>query len=608
MTAPTTAPASSGDSSSGTGDTSDPLAQFQSDLDRLADLSDDDLRTLEQNITDAFDQADQGGDDTAAGQLADALDSVRNEIAQRSEAPSAAPVAASGSQPDGPAETTELPPAESPAPGQSSPDGPVEGTDPQTSPEGDQPAEAAPTPTSQENAVTASTVQVTEPEVPEGREPVVASASFTSAVVAGASLQGMEAGQTFTDRRQLAQKMARRIEQLQGLGGDGEKVLVASVRNDIPEDRMLKFGDPIGNREKIDAATDADAMRAFAASLPTEQQAMTAAGGCCAPLDTRYDLFGIGDTDRPVKASMAGFGADRGGIRFFEGPTLDAIGAAVGFWTCADDAAVDAADPDTWKVCARVDCPDEATALVQAVTLCLTFGVMQSRVFPEMVTANNNLALVSQARLSESALLSQIKAQSKAVNGGTVIAGLSFLRTLLVTVDRAAAYYRDRHRLAPTTPLRARFPVWMLSAIDADMVLQPPSTAQMADNFGMSQDEVLSFFRDRNINVTWTLDTPNPGVNGGGEYADLAAAGTVPGFPANMEWSLSIEGSFLFLDGGQLDLGIVRDSTLVRTNDYQTFSETFESAVRVGGEALWVTTPVTVTGRYAGPINAGTAA
>jgi hypothetical protein len=134
------------------------------------------------------------------------------------------------------------------------------------------------------------------------------------------------------------------------------------------------------------------------------------------------------------------------------------------------------------------------------------------------------------------------------------------------------------------------------------MVLQPPSTAQMADNFGMSQDEVLSFFRDRNINVTWTLDTPNPGTNGGGQYADIAGGGAIPGFPATMDWSLSIEGSFLFLDGGSLDLGIVRDSTLVRTNDYQTFAETFESAVRVGGEALWVTSPVEITGRFAGPL------
>lgn len=567
----------------------DPLADFQADLDRLADLSDEELQSLEQRITEAFDAADQAGDDTTLGQLADALDAVRNEIGQRSTAPTADPVAPTGEAPVmASAETAETPePAEQPA----QPEQPAEPTpeaapaeDPQTT-EGTQPAEE-PAPSPEENApVTASTVQVTEPEVPAGREPVVASAALATAVVAGANISGFTPGQEFADINAVSLAMSRRIEQLNKVGGDGEQVLVASIRSEIPEDRFLKYGDPIGNREKIEAAT--------------APEVITAAGGCCAPLTTRYDLFGVGDTDRPVKASLAGFGADRGGIRFFEGPTLDAIGAAVGFWTCADDAAVNAADPLTWKVCARVNCPAEAESLVQAVTLCLTFGVMQSRVFPEMVTANNKLALVAQARLSESALLAQIKAQSKKVAGGTVEAGMSFLRTLLDTVDRAGAYYRSRHRIAPTTPLRATFPVWMLAAIDADLVRQPPSTAQMADNFGMSVSEVEGFFRDRNINVTWSLDSHNPDVNGGGFYANVGDAGTLPAFPASVEWSLSIEGSFLFLDGGQLDLGIVRDSTLVRTNDYQTFTETFESVARVGGEALWITTPVVPTGRYA---------
>jgi hypothetical protein len=561
----------------------DPLADFQGDLDRLADLSDDELRTLESGLVDAFDAADSGGDDTGAGQLADALDTVRAEISKRSSAPAAAPVAASAETPDGPVNPTEPPAPESPAPEQT-PDQPAAEPAPDAVPDPNTPAPASPS--DQGEAVTTSTIEVTEPEVPADRAPVVATTA--SAIVAGANLQGIAPGQKIEAMDQLSKAMARRIEVVGKAGGDGEQVLVASIRNEIPEDRMLKYGDPFGNRAKIAEATSIDTI--------------TAAGGCCAPLTTRYDLFGVGDTDRPVKASLAGFGADRGGIRFFEGPTLDAIGAAVGFWTCADDAAVDAADPLTWKVCARVDCPDESESLVQAVTLCLTFGVMQSRVFPEMVTANNALALVAQARLSESALLSQIKAQSKAVTGGTVEAGLSFLRTLLDTVDRANAYYRSRHRISRNVPLRATFPIWMLDAIDADLVRQPPSTAQMADNFGMSAAEVESFFADRNINVTWTLDTPNPATNGGGQYAEVAAAGAIPGFPANVEWSLSMEGSFLFLDGGQLDLGIVRDSTLVRTNDYQTFTETFESVARVGGEALWVTTPVATTGRYAGPL------
>jgi hypothetical protein len=236
------------------------------------------------------------------------------------------------------------------------------------------------------------------------------------------------------------------------------------------------------------------------------------------------------------------------------------------------------------------------------VTLCLTFGVMQSRIFPEMVTANNQLALVAQARLAESSLLAQIKAQSKAVAGGTMEAGYGFLRTLLDTVDRAESYFRSRHRIARTVPLRATFPVWMLGAVDADLIRQPPSTAQMADNFGMSENEVLGFFRDRNINVSWTLDTHLPGDQRRWPVRAAQRGRDDPRLPRHHGVVAGDRGQLPVPGRRPLDLGIVRDSTLVRTNDYQTFSETFESVARIGGEALWVTTPVATTGRYAGPV------
>jgi hypothetical protein len=259
-----------GNGSGGSGGSGgDPLAQFQADLDRLADLSDDDLRTLEQNITDAFDSADSGGDDAAAGQLADALDTVRSEISKRSAAPPAEPVAAAAeaNQPNGPGQPTELPDQGQPAPGQTSPDGPAQPTDPQTT-EG-QPSGEPQSPDNQENtSVTPSTV-VREPEVPADRAPVVVSSGFNRTIVAGASLPGIESGSIFKDLHQVADKMARRIQQLQGLGGDGEKVLVASIRNDIPEDRFLKFGDPLGNREKIDKATQLDAITARTRANPS---------------------------------------------------------------------------------------------------------------------------------------------------------------------------------------------------------------------------------------------------------------------------------------------------------------------------------------------------
>jgi hypothetical protein len=41
---------------------------------------------------------------------------------------------------------------------------------------------------------------------------------------------------------------------------------------------------------------------------------------------------------------------------------------------------------------------------------------------------------------------------------------------------------------------------------------------------------------------------------------------------------LDHEGAFLSLDGGEFDLGIVRDSTLNATNDAEFFAESFSTS------------------------------
>ena len=56
--------------------------------------------------------------------------------------------------------------------------------------------------------------------------------------------------------------------------------------------------------------------------------------------------------------------------------------------------------------------------------------------------------------------------------------------------------------------------------------------------------------------------------------------------PDTCEVLLFGEGSWLFLDGGTLDLGIVRDATLTSTNDALVFAESFEEVALVNGESV----------------------
>lgn len=606
--------------------------EFDADLDRLADLSDDELNALEGRITDAFQAADDGGDDAAMGDLADALDRVRTERDRRSnesgpagaDAAAAPPVAANADPPPttagagesggvaasedaaagqqtapagtstGPATAENTPaasppssetPVQSDSPAPSTDAGPAE--DEQQSGDGEQ---ADSTSTSTDTPSTdggegqdreETTVASGEIEVPAGRAPVVTEPR--NVIVAAADIPGYTAGTVFAKPDDLYDAMSKRINTLSRLsGGDGEQVIIASIKSPVPEDRMLYANDPKGNEAKVNKLTDLDSL--------------VAAGGCCAPLTTRYDLWGLGDTDRPVKDALAGFQADRGGIRFFRGPSLADVAGGVGLWTCDDDeAAADGGDDAPVKVCVRVECPEEDTAGIQAITLCMTFGVMSGRVFPELVQRNTALAQVAQARVADATLLAQIKRGSEALNGGTAVYGAT--RDFLLTLARAAAYFRDRHRLRQNHPMRAILPSWLLDVLRSDLMLNPHSTAQIQDNYGISEAEITQFFTDRSINVTWALDSSDPALNGGGFYA--AATGTIPDFPKTVQFALYPEGAWLYLDGGTLDLGIVRDSSLIRSNDYMQFSETFEAAANLGAESWWITQPVEVLGKAA---------
>jgi hypothetical protein len=576
-------------------------------LARIAELSPAELTELQDALVAAFDAADAADDIPALESLAGQFTTVRAAITKAAEAPPAPAAPAPAAEP----KPSEVPTVEAAPPVAQ----PVDPTVPVGDPPNDKVAEPvaveatepSPTPATaaevtsiapttspaaevQEGLPVAASATTTDIAVPSGAEPVVAGGPQAH-VYAGHGITGFNAGSEITDSAKFGEALATRINSLMRLnGGDGEQIVIASIKTDAPEDRVLNMGDPLGNGQKIQAVIDPDAL-----VRNSDEGALVAAGGCCAPLVTRYDLWDNGgSTARPVRDALAGFRADRGGIRFYAGPELADVQGALGFWTCADDLAADATQPSTWKVCARIDCPPEQTAELQAITMCMTFGVLQTRIFPELAVANNKLALVAQARLADAALLAQIKAGSVAVTDGGTAWGV--VRDLMSALSRASMYYRDRYRLQDA-PLRAIFPAWILEMMRTELGTGPDWGRPFGTHYGVSEDEVRSFFATRNINVTFALDSSAPATMGGGFFPAISGA-ALPAFPTTVQWALFPEGAWLFLDGGQLDLGVVRDSTLVRVNDYMEFSETFEAAAHIGGESLWITSTVNVSGTY----------
>lgn len=394
-------------------------------------------------------------------------------------------------------------------------------------------------------------------------------------ITAGADLPGITAGSEFSSVKEVAQALLSRKHVMgRTSGGDGEQHTVASFTTTFPSERMLNANDIEGNRSKINAVTS--------------PEAVVAAGGLTAPVETSYEIFELGETSvRPVRDALAVFGADRGGLRFMTPPVLTDLEGAVSVWTLQDD--IDAATaeaPNPVKPCLRVAAGVEVTVYIDAIPLCLTFGNLSSRAYPELVERHTQLAMVQQARFAETRLLTRIGALSTQVSAGSQ---LGAARDIFVQLEQAAAAYRSRYRLDPSAPLRTIFPEWFKNALRADLTKQLPGDGRDG-TFNLAEAEINKWFSTRNINVSWHLDGET------GQIFGAQADGALLGFPANVIWYLFSEGTFLFLDGGTLDLGLVRDSTLNGTNDYKVFVETFEGVAKVGVEALRVTSALAIKG------------
>lgn len=353
----------------------------------------------------------------------------------------------------------------------------------------------------------------------------------------------------------------------------GEQVIrLATVHAPYPDDRSL------GRDSRLNAA------RVDAALAP---EALVAAGGLCTPVETLHEVFGIAVADRPVRDALPAFGADRGGVELPVAPRLASVAAGVGLWTLADDEAANVDDPTTPRKPVRVaGCGQFETVHVHAVTRRLRLGNAMARYAPEHVASLLKLLLAEHARRAESQLLAQVSAASTAV---TSLATLGASRDLLTDVELGAVAYRSRHRMGRVKALRVILPEWTHALLRADLTRQMPGDRTTA----VTDAELEEHLAVRGIQPIYTIDSQVFGEQ---------AAGPLVGWPTSVRWWLFAEGSFLFLDGGELNIGVVRSPELNGVNSFETFAETFEAAAFRGVESLEVTSTVTSSGAVSGTV------
>lgn len=398
---------------------------------------------------------------------------------------------------------------------------------------------------------------------PASAAPQPAAAAARSVIVAAHDVPGITAGAPIRDFEQLTELLSARAEDLRGTHvpeGQEVKMRVATIRASYPQEQDLRSiqHNPVAVDQAVTAAIGRDG---------NERAAITAAGGFCAPPAVLYDQISIGDAGRPARSGLPSFQAGRGRVTYMPSPTWTDYNGAVRKWTSTNDTEA-LTNANVRKPCVRVDCDDTVTAEVYAIPVCITVGNFFDRTYDERRQAILDDVMVWQARFAERELLSAIADNSTTVTAGQT---LGTARDVLAILDRATAGFFSRYRVGDGFRLEWFAPRWLRNNMRADLVRAlPVSGASLEENLAVADATLDRLIAARGINVTWLWDGERGGTD---QEFGAEAGGSLQNWPTRAISYLFHPGAHRFLDGGELNIGVVRDSTLNATNDLQIWSD-----------------------------------
>ncbi len=407
-------------------------------------------------------------------------------------------------------------------------------------------------------------------------------------LVAAAGVEGERAGAPM-DRIRLAKAYKKTADRWGRVakhdGGMEQRILVASASFDFPDDRVLHQSDWEANAEKIAQVVPQSVPGMYGFQLT--DQALTASGGVCAPLEPIYSIPNFATQARPVRDALPSFRADRGGVNVGAATYVGDITTAISTITEPNDAL---GGTFATKSCQALACPTFTEVPVTVIAHCREYGNLNAMAWPEKIAHENDLTMAAHARTADGYLLDRIKALSVNVTNGA--ATLGALIYLVDGIVKASFGIRGRLRMPREARFRVLLPFWVPDMLQLDTV-QTPNDGRFS-----SQSDLVAYLRSFRIEPTFYLDTPSTGTTQLPDSSQTAAA--LDGLPDNVQWAIFPEGAFIHVDSGGLELGIVRDSTLNSTNDYQFFGETFENVALLGPAqgAYWVTSDLCASGQF----------
>lgn len=393
--------------------------------------------------------------------------------------------------------------------------------------------------------------------------------------VAALDVPGVSVGHEFADMRDVAKAFIARGKALGQVRGGG--VAVENV--------------PIAQFSYIDSLkqlTDDGAINGLMLMDAGREDALTAAGGFCAPAETVYGFVKVNTPSGLVQDFLPTVGAPRGSIQYPKSPDIrDAFTANPSrAYTLANDIA------GTSKAVTTVACPTFAVCQVGAQYTILKFGNFATRAYPEWVEHWIGLSMDVQAHQTSAKLIGQMIVLSNPIvsvgpNGGATA-------TIFGNIGMAAADMRSDLRMADDSPLEVVLPIWIDDLIRSD--LARARKGQLDDTLNVTDARIAQWFAVLNVIPRYVTDWQT--VSG------TATTGTTV-WPSGLQFLIYPPGTFVLLDMGVLDLGVVRDSTLNTTNDYTIFVETFQAVCKPGIESRLYSMSICANGAFSADQNLG---
>jgi hypothetical protein len=433
----------------------------------------------------------------------------------------------------------------------------------------------------------------------------------------------------------------------------------------VPEGTRDYLSIASGAKEGFTHSVSADAQQNFETlrdAIDSNMSSLVASGSCCTPLSPLYDFFRLAEAQSPIEDAIPSVSADRGGVRFIKPPDYRTARSAIGFTCCPPPASTvtnkaitsnvatlttsDANDLTTgeqvqvtgvgapfdgvWvvasvptgttftynvtaanvtavaspgtitpmqvtdKPCVRLTCPTVMEQTVCAVSQCITFDNLSYRTFPEQVQAFlEDVAVAFQTRKE----IEYLNAIANVSTATTFTTPYGAARTLLAGAIQAASAYRKRNGMRRNAPLTYALPDWSIDVMKVDLFSDGYEGLEVGLNVPDSQ--VIAMFGQYGLTPVFYNDTATSAA--GQDWTPAQGAGALNAFPTTVVQYLHAPGTFVRLDGGTLDVGLVRDSQLNRKNDVEMFMEEWTGLAMLGLESVKLTTTVCPSGT--GPLN-----